>query len=1846
MLKTPQILGKLIQKYVQSSIEGDRECRLLIPGLTREIAIQLHSYLRENIPSGIAVYLVIEEDGESNGPNGLINAVSMTSVRIGSFIAVVSPGELTHLPDSIGGTGGTVRSLTFTEDWPWREEGSEAFRFDGPVLDAFIESWSKTPAEQKWLREFTLQGLVKYTKSSSQRAQILLEKILGTFDPTLYPEIEDIRKKVLFHAGIPCPSGAIDSVKKLIQDSVRLSEAVFDRLKNDGRARELAREKIAENILEEEQESVRASLDFFLDGIGRSLTQDLGLLAFHGCWGDDPSHWIRLNAACLEDLFDVRQHKQPELSCKFCPPPQGFVENDKKMATFLGDPVEIEINYYVQDEAFSTGQWAIRILYRKRSLVPEQILTDNQGQIHIQFETDSFKSYSGRLPLRIEIVSGNEVKAKEILDLHLCGKERPVLVVITPGFDVVDATCSNEEETVEEKIIVEDPVQLFFLVHERGTIPQCYEDDDNIPVIETEMTGIWQSARSVDPTDNPSGQVTWECKFGDLNVTICFEAKFFEKGEFTIDEELLHLITTPKTNEKHLKELVNLFEGKTNEPYLALGGIDNVARWRIHLATIVTKSNGWRPLLINLFEKGSDKSDQIGNFINHIGSIEGEAFKSLELPEDALALLRDYSTARDAILQEVESRVNASRARIEHPIYACYPIFVFDRSKLMEELICTYLETYRRILIYLQNTQNTLEWEQIFVLTHLDCVVHWDKSPMRNAFWLISPWHPLVITKRFMVQSTLFSRAHRFLNKPDGKKFSHLSTLLGRIQGFRWILGLSGEDGLLEPAIVSSTSDPGWHMAYKRSPTTLTTQNPMDLPTISSGLWRNLGLEIETDMGESRNLAATVISSYLRAYPSRRSIGIRVRRGYITSEVVKNIDKYLHDEDGPTPQGAQLQGGARVYLQEPLDRDLEILWPDPPLHIYQFEDESEFIQKVNADIHMLPPMKEVLLRRSTLNFKIPRGNLHQSVFYRPLTWVDVGRTSIPKSFTYEIDISPNINEGVGCEFVQALAQIKEILGYPLETISSVDLPQQLSAPWMVIPGPSIDPAILVKYVRDGADKDIQERALWDYKIDITGRANSYFILSTIPREFQIAVNGFFGINDTAGKFIVDLGKIGIAIGGEALKSGRHALGIIGLVGAVRLFTDKGVNGRSPLSCNSNSIGFLVPVDSFASFFGKSGFGDGKRTDLLAIQLILPSNNSAGKLRISACGVESKFVSNTFDRTRVTPALAQASSTVQEFQDLVVTSLENDSIPERLALLELLRYGLRVVSPTGPGENKKWVETENEVYTSILRGEYEYVNAPSSSVSAVLVSTEKGLPGPAACVPLQDGLWIRLTKDHWPGINDTPAIDAVRQELCKLFEMESGSRATFTPNQQTPSSSSIEVESTTKVPTREEPESTVGTCSTKGVEPPAMVENIKAEKDAALKKIFIGVDDARGGIYFDPQSPVDRLENLNMMITGSPGMGKTQFLKYLICKFREQEKNVLILDFKNDFRRDTKFSSTARLEKYIVNWDGMPYNPLIPYPLPHPETGEMYFQPDQHILGVTSVLKRTFSLGDQQAVALQNAIIDAYDSVGIPSTGNLRILDTNRFPDFNSVGNILRNTNIKAYYRLQTLFSGLFKQEFQSISFYELTHRSIIIDFSQISSDETKNALSQLVVMSAHSYFNSLQHSGAIRQLFVIDEAFRVLDYEYMANFVMQCRAYGVGMILSSQFPSQFPPDISSSMATKVIHGNGTDNARIKEIVSLIRCKGREEDIARLDIFDAFVDNHHFSHTLFRTMNYPLYLVWSTLVRSGTSTREELSKTDGIDISMLSIEYLIHQLELMGLAEEREGQIIALKREME
>ena len=1836
------VLGELVEKHFLLATEGGKDCRLLVPGLTQKVGKEIHHYLQKR---QINSYFVIGSDGadEPSEQDRFITAEGLTSKRIGSFVAVVTPGKLAHIQDSVRGSGGAIRSLAFSEEWPWIDDGVEYLRFNGPVLDLLVQCWSNDKSEQIWLKEFALR-LLEDIRSSSNRVHIFLEEILGSFNLNLYPDISGTREKFLCHSGVPCPGGQLLPVKQLSRTTNELCRKIVTRCHREDGLRKHLEDKVVEFVKETEQQNeIKVSLDYFLDGVGMGTTHDLGMLEFYRCWGpdkNDTSHWKKLDTKLLARLFEVSDNEKGKLSYEI-EYERGVVANgdNKKLATFFNEDIKLNITYDIEREEFAERDWYIRV-FNRQSVVSECKLVEPEGDIHLGLNTASLRTnnYLRKIPLRIALMFGGNIEVYKRLDMYLCGEDRPAFTVVHQPFEVFDATPEDpeSEEVFDKKLTVDSPVHLSLFSHAINEVVLYNEKEEELILVE-EMEGIRRSAQPVNASLEPGGLATRKCKFGELTSILCFEADDIEKGEFTAEDELRKTISNGGKN--RLIELTKLFQGIKDEPYFALGQIDDASRRRIFLANILTSRKGWRPLLTNLLSTSNKMvARPIGEFINCVGSIENDVFQSLTLPSEALDLLKEYSDTRNTVLEEVDSLFSSDLTSLEHPTYASHPTYVHKHSKRIEHILKNYLEAYQNILVYLDGNKGNLGWSQLFVLVHIDCVVHWDNNRLKNAFFLVGPWHPLVLARRFMVQAALFARAKRLLdNRRDGEHFRNLCSLLGNVQGFRWVLGISGGEESVEPAYAMLTSDPGWHFAIRVKVFDLVASEKIGgLQTIAQRLRSNLGLKIASENSDNNALVTTCLSKYLQAFPSRRSIGIRIRRGYVESDIVKAVDKDIHGDGEATEQGQQLPGGVRLYFEEPLDNEIDVRWTDPPLYVYQYEKDEDCFSEAHPDIYMLPPVSDLSFTDNVLTRQsIPRGHAREAVFSKQLSWLAEGNTQVPKSISFEYDGPRNAPDDIGGKFTKATGRISAILGNPVATMCEVGLPLELSAPWVVISGYSIDPAILVKYVRDGAERDIQDRALWDYKLDVTGHGSSYFVLSTIPRSFEIAVNGFFGRKDFASDFIVKLGSVGIAIGGEALRSGRHALGIIGLIGAVQMLVGRTSDGKSPISSSSGTIGFLIPVDSFSSFFGKNSSvqGSGKRTDLLAVRLVLPNSRSQ-KLCISACGVESKFVSGTFKDTDVPRALEQTRETCGEIRKLVLTSLHQGSMPERIALLDILAFGLRITSPSKSDKIEQWIEKEKLVYDSVLAGDYEYLDM---QYEGLLFSTEGKLQGVAEHRPIGKGLWIRLTKNHWPEVCETPQINVIRQVLCELFA---------TPENLPSFPNSLPETGLSKHPVTPE-KSVIETYQIPDLSEQPVSELVLREPEKVpLKRIFIGVDDSRREAYFDPQSSVDPLDNLNVMVTGSSGKGKTQFLKYLICQLREQGKNVLALDMKNDFANDKEFCGKAKLERIFVSFDGLPLNPLIPYPVQHPDTEELFIQPGQYIASVSSILKKTYGLGVQQQIAVKNAIAEAFAEAGILTTGTVPYTEDFNFPDFANVGNLLQDVNPAAYNRLDPLFTlGLFRAEFRNQSFHSLVNRAAVLDLSQIPSDEIKNTLAQLIVLSSHAYYNSQSHSGAIRQFLVFDEGHRVLDSDYMLSLVRECRAYGVGTILSSQYPSDFPGEISASMATKIVHGNDKNTDRVKNIVQLLGCEGREEEIASMGRFQAFVDNRHHPHANLRTMNYPLFLVWTELQKlNGRATRDQLSQAEGLDTSKLPIGNLIYQLELLGLAEEREGCVLLLERD--
>jgi hypothetical protein len=368
----------------------------------------------------------------------------------------------------------------------------------------------------------------------------------------------------------------------------------------------------------------------------------------------------------------------------------------------------------------------------------------------------------------------------------------------------------------------------------------------------------------------------------------------------------------------------------------------------------------------------------------------------------------------------------------------------------------------------------------------------------------------------------------------------------------------------------------------------------------------------------------------------------------------------------------------------------------------------------------------------------------------------------------------------------------------------------------------------------------------------------------------------------------------------------------------------------------------------------------------------------------------------------------------------------------------------------------------------------------------------------------------------------------------------------------------------------------------------------ATNSTEVNEVVLGKDNLnRKAIYFPLGRPGGSpLPNYNIMVTGSSGKGKTQFIKSFIYQQAVIGTSYTIIDFKNDYS-DNIFCEMSNAVKIEVKFDGIPYNPLIPR-MGLRDNGQKFFDVSEHINSICAVLSNTFGLGVQQEADLKKAVRQVYKSQGINPQGILEYDDEIIFPSFNDVGIFLQSGDReldKLYNRLDPLFDlNLFRDKYNSIGFEDVIKKSNIIKLSDIQNDKIKNAIAKMIIVSAHGYYLSLPHSYSLKKLFIFDEAHRILDTEFVEKFIRECRSFGVGVLLSSQQPDDFPENVLGQLATKVIHGNDGDARLIKKIKSLLSFTGEDRVIQELSTFNAIVNSQDYQNWIIDTLAWPQLLI--------------------------------------------------------
>lgn len=350
-------------------------------------------------------------------------------------------------------------------------------------------------------------------------------------------------------------------------------------------------------------------------------------------------------------------------------------------------------------------------------------------------------------------------------------------------------------------------------------------------------------------------------------------------------------------------------------------------------------------------------------------------------------------------------------------------------------------------------------------------------------------------------------------------------------------------------------------------------------------------------------------------------------------------------------------------------------------------------------------------------------------------------------------------------------------------------------------------------------------------------------------------------------------------------------------------------------------------------------------------------------------------------------------------------------------------------------------------------------------------------------------------------------------------------------------------------------------------------------DEYRPRVLIGLAAATYGaqreVWFDPQNPEQALSNPHISISGETGTGKTQATKAILHEFMP-ELPALILDFKDDYSK-ADYADAEGFTVHDASFGSLPFNPMIP-PI-DPETGRA--NPTSHLHELADMMQRIYKLGDQQTFQLREAMKETYAINGIGTKPFVPAPGQQYLP-FEAIRDVLvREDAMTLLGRLSPVFDlGLFSEGDPATSLNDLLASPTVIRLSQLPGDQVKNAVAEFFLMALYSFLIRREHPHRLERLLVLDEAWRLVNSPKLEPLMREGRAFGLGVIVATQFPRDLTEQIAGSTATRIFF-NQTKAEQVREIQRTLvgKTSGQEADhlgnlIRGLAPLECVLQNNH------------------------------------------------------------------------
>ena len=345
---------------------------------------------------------------------------------------------------------------------------------------------------------------------------------------------------------------------------------------------------------------------------------------------------------------------------------------------------------------------------------------------------------------------------------------------------------------------------------------------------------------------------------------------------------------------------------------------------------------------------------------------------------------------------------------------------------------------------------------------------------------------------------------------------------------------------------------------------------------------------------------------------------------------------------------------------------------------------------------------------------------------------------------------------------------------------------------------------------------------------------------------------------------------------------------------------------------------------------------------------------------------------------------------------------------------------------------------------------------------------------------------------------------------------------------------------------------------------------------------------RKSVYWDPyRSQPDHLNNFSMLVTGDSGAGKTQTICFLIAAACKENLPVLIFDFKADYIAPD-FAEPLGLEVIDVRHQGLPFNPLKP-----PPAGASGAQPAEHSYELSGLLCRIFRMGAVQEGALRDAINSAYRAQGIEPSDWVEP-DSLVWPTLADVLDVLREGDKTANIvtRLAPIVDmGLFPSTDSGLAFGDMIQRKTVLNLSGLPTDELKALLAEILIIQVHAHALRGEQPRKLARMMVFDEAHRVASSRRLETLGREGRAFGIGLVIGTQYPGDISDELAGSMATSLFLMNGQAEHRravVKRVyggTSQSEARGLLQTLSGLRPLQGLFTNTHYARTLVDVLPY-------------------------------------------------------------